>query len=237
MYTHTHTQDHIEEKAEHSHCYSRVKHECAKPGIFPLIHSRFYLGPGIRSDHYLVKAVMRNKHLFSTAVGKLLSLAPGDLEVTAMRQSKSWAKNLITRETGLFGTELQLAAVVARLCIHGAGAEWPLVTQCTSQKCGMSSSCVHLITLCFWSCVHSWLVTRSFLTSHSGTRRAQEMNKHLSRDAESVHAELRVLVSSFHFVLGFQIGCMPVLAHKVNLSACILNALNVSSVLLILLPL
>lgn len=145
--------------------FTCVKHECAKPRI-PLIHSPFYLGPGIKSDHYLVKAIMRNKHLFSTAVGKLLSLAPGDLEVTAMRQSKSWAGNLITRETGLFGTEQQLAAVVAHGCVHGPGAERALVTQCTTQKCSMSSSCVHLITLRFCSCGQSWLFTPSFPTSH-----------------------------------------------------------------------
>lgn len=145
--------------------FTCVKHECAKPRI-PLSHPPFYLGPGIKSDHYLVKAIMRNKHLFSTAVGKLLSLAPGDLEVTAMRQSKSWAGNLITRETGLFGTEQQLAAVVAHGCVHGPGAERALVTQCTTQKCSMSSSCVHLITLCFCSCGQSWLFTPSFPTSH-----------------------------------------------------------------------
>lgn len=166
--------------------FTCVKHECAKTRIFPLIHSPFYLRPGIKSDHYLVKAIMRNKHLFPTAVGKLLSLAPGDLEVTAMQQFRSWTKNLITRETGLSGTELQLASVVAHPCTHGPGAEWALITQCTSQKCSMSSSCVRLITLCSWSRVQSWLFTPSFLTSHRGARRAQEMNKHLSMDAESV---------------------------------------------------
>lgn len=141
------TRSHRGEGSALSLLFTCAKHECAKPRIFPLIHSPFYLGRRIKSDHYLVKAIMRNKHLFSTAVGKLLSLAPGDLEVTAMRQFKSWAKNLITRETGLSGTELQLAAVVAHPCTHGPGAEWALVTQCTSQKWSVSPSRVHLITL------------------------------------------------------------------------------------------
>lgn len=158
-----------------------VKHECAKSRIFPVIHSPFYLGPGIKSDHYQVKAIMRSKHLFPTAVGKLGPGAPGlpgPLEVTAMRQSKSRAKNVITTETGLIRiAQLSLVPVLK-----------------VQEQKGFSHTCTHAhyksvawahhvhlkITLCFWSCVQSFLLTHGFLTSHRGTWLSQNINKHLS---------------------------------------------------------
>lgn len=229
------TQAPIEERTEGSRRYRHVLSMSVQNlGLFHFSFSLLYGAGALRRPLSCLSNSEKQTPVFNIC-WKAVVLHPTPHHQKLWRW---WAKNLINREAGLIGTELQPAAVVPRPRLQGPGAERALNTQCRATKCSISSAFVYLnITLCCRSPAQSFLLgVVLFLTRHKGTWTSEEVNKGLSVDAESVH-RVAGFGSVFHFVLRFPIRYEPVLEHKVNLRACILNAFKVSSVLLIPLPL